>query len=151
MTGRTFPAITLWQPWASLIFWGIKRHETRGFPLPKRLIGEWVAIHAAARSIRPAELGPALDAIMLDHWGSGYEVSLPHRAVLGLVRFAAPIRTEDANPAWTPEEDRDRSAGDWTPGRWAWPIVEHHQLDEPFPATGRQGWWKIALDVELAP
>lgn len=43
-------AITLWQPWASLIAEGAKTIETRPFPHPWRsAVGERVAIHAAAR------------------------------------------------------------------------------------------------------
>jgi len=46
----TIPAVTLWQPWASLIASGAKPFETRAFPIPARLLGKRVAIHAAARA-----------------------------------------------------------------------------------------------------
>ena len=42
-------AITLWQPWATLVALGVKTVETRPGPAPLRLVGERVAIHAAAR------------------------------------------------------------------------------------------------------
>lgn len=143
--GRQFPAITLWQPWASLIFAGVKRHETRGFRLPDRLVGQWVAVHAAARSVRPAELTPELDAICQRQWGRDYETSLPHRAVVGLCRFAEPYRTEDERRPFADADDIH--AGDWSPGRWAWPIShELYRLDPPAKAKGRQGWWKVALE-----
>lgn len=137
-----FPAITLWQPWASLIFWGFKDHETRGFPMPERMIGEWVAIQAAARSVRPAELEPGLDAIIRAHWGDTYEVMLPHRKVLGLVRFGPSVLTNRTRPTG----EADRLAGNWEPHRHAWPILERVELDEPAPAQGRQGWWRVELE-----
>ena len=39
-------ALTLHQPWASLIACGAKRIETRSWPPPKSLIGKRIAIHA---------------------------------------------------------------------------------------------------------
>lgn len=42
-------AISLWQPWASLIACGAKRYETRDWPPPSKLIGQRIAIHAAKK------------------------------------------------------------------------------------------------------
>lgn len=42
-------AISLWQPWASLVAVGVKTIETRSWPAPKALIGERLAIHATAK------------------------------------------------------------------------------------------------------
>lgn len=136
------PAITLWQPWASLIFADIKDHETRGFPMPERLIGRWIAIHSAARSVRPHELCEALRQVCDANWGPGYETGLPHRQVLGLVRFGRSIETHRTR-ATTPS---DWAAGNWTPHRWAWPIDERVLLDERVFAKGRQGWWRVELE-----
>lgn len=40
-------AISIWQPHASLLLLGAKPFETRSWPVPKALIGQRVAIHAA--------------------------------------------------------------------------------------------------------
>ena len=42
-------ALTLWQPWASLVAIGVKTIETRSWRAPANLIGERIAIHAAAK------------------------------------------------------------------------------------------------------
>lgn len=42
-------AISLWQPWASLIACGAKPFETRSFAPPSDLIGQVIAIHAAKK------------------------------------------------------------------------------------------------------
>lgn len=42
-------ALTLWQPWASLIDRGVKTIETRSWAAPRSLIGKRIAIHAAKR------------------------------------------------------------------------------------------------------
>lgn len=43
-------AITIKQPWASLIVYGIKDIENRTWPCPKKYIGQRVLIHASATS-----------------------------------------------------------------------------------------------------
>ena len=48
-------AVTLHQPWASLIAHGYKTTETRGWPAPQALVGSRVAIHAAKRRPRRTE------------------------------------------------------------------------------------------------
>ena len=47
-------AISLWQPWASLIAAGVKPYETRSWAPPRELIGQPIAIHAAKRIDRGA-------------------------------------------------------------------------------------------------
>lgn len=42
-------AISLWQPWASLIACGAKPYETRDWAPPVNLIGQTIAIHAAKK------------------------------------------------------------------------------------------------------
>lgn len=42
-------AISLWQPWASLIACGAKPYETRDWAPPAALIGHYIAIHAAKK------------------------------------------------------------------------------------------------------
>lgn len=42
-------AISLWQPWASLIACGAKPFETRSWAPPRELIGQPIAIHAAKK------------------------------------------------------------------------------------------------------
>lgn len=47
-------AISLWQPWASLIACGAKPYETRSWAPPRDLIGQPIAIHAAKKVDRGA-------------------------------------------------------------------------------------------------
>ena len=46
-------ALTLHQPWASLIADGRKTIETRSWAPPRTLIGERIAIHASLKVDRP--------------------------------------------------------------------------------------------------
>ena len=42
-------AISLWQPWASLVACGAKPFETRSWAPPRDLVGQVIAIHAAKK------------------------------------------------------------------------------------------------------
>lgn len=135
-----FPAITLWQPSASLIFAGLKAHETRAFPLPEAKREVWIAIHAARRSV-PLVLG--LHALCRREFGPDYRETLPRGRVLGLVKFG-PSRPTEAAPAASAE---DQMAGNWEPGRFAWPIIDRRSFEQHvYEATGRQGWFSVDLE-----
>ncbi len=49
-------AISLWQPWASLVACGAKPYETRHWAPPRALIGQPIAIHAAKKIDKGAAL-----------------------------------------------------------------------------------------------
>jgi hypothetical protein len=66
-------AISLWQPWASLIACGAKRFETRSWAPPRDLIGQPIAIHAAKKIDREAVLF-AQDLCYGQHPTGGFEL-----------------------------------------------------------------------------
>lgn len=56
----SLPALTIWQPWASLIVADAKPWEFRGWAAPKAYRGKRIAIHAGARPPRAGESGIAM-------------------------------------------------------------------------------------------
>lgn len=113
-------AITLWQPWASLIIDGRKPIETR--PMPWHYVGV-VAIHAGLRVDRDACLR------------FGYNPdTIPTGAVLGtaykhgLLQFGTEFVAPD-------------DYGDYAPGRWGYFLEHPVKFSEPVPARGHQGFW----------
>lgn len=54
-------ALTIWQPWASLIAYGYKAYEFRGWLPPKHMWGTRIAIHASARKPKLKEIRAAYD------------------------------------------------------------------------------------------
>jgi hypothetical protein len=136
------PVISLWQPWASLIFERIKKHETRGPNTPLPHVGVPVGIAATAKFPPLKLISEELHEICMDVWGCGYNFTLPQGCILGTVVFDRRIQTVD----W--EGDReDEICGDWRPGRFAWPIRDVVKFGSPIPAKGKQGWWKHNLEV----
>ena len=81
-------AITLWQPWASLIADGRKTVETRSWAPPKALIGHRIAIHASKRAPIRGEWSPQLQAL-IDLWKRQGEFYMPLGSVIATATLAA--------------------------------------------------------------
>ena len=130
-------ALTLWQPWASLIVLRHKCFETRSWKMDG-LIGERIAIHAAKRPCKDldAELINEIAKLSLN------PAHLPLGAVVGAGVITAFYRTEAIAPSLPRPE---LVFGDYSPGRWAWRIEEVEALLEPVSARGRQGIWEWTL------
>lgn len=67
-------AISLWQPWASLIACGAKPFETRHWAPPGELIGQRIAIHAAKHLDKDTK-GFAEDLMYGQHDPGGFELA----------------------------------------------------------------------------
>lgn len=67
-------AISLWQPWASLIACGAKPFETRSFAPPASLIGQTIAIHAA-KKIDKGAAQFAQDLMYGQHETGGFDLA----------------------------------------------------------------------------
>lgn len=144
-------AISLWQPWASALFapradggpLAIKPDETRSWPLPDRMIGMEIAIHAAKRDTREERefwedvveedesFAKAFAAI-----GIGSYSALPRGCVIGSVIFASAVRTEISAP-----DEFARAWGNHSHGRYSWPVVNRKLYSSPVPCVGRQGFF----------
>ncbi len=72
--GFSMKAISLWQPWASLIACGAKPYETRDWAPPRELIGQPIAIHAAKKVDRQL-IEFAEELIYGQHKDGGYELA----------------------------------------------------------------------------
>src|SRR4051812_41602170 len=121
-------ALSLYQPWATLVLLGWKRHETRGWRTGHR---GWLLIHAARKMPAAAcELfGNATVRELLAAAGIRQERHLPRGVLLGAVRLAGCQRTEDADAAALTA--MDRLLGDYSPGRWIWSLEDPRPLAVP--------------------
>lgn len=165
-------ALTIWQPWASLIMAGAKPYEFRGWRPPASLIGQRIVIHAAARKIEEitalglwntlmerdydedgrifaAEtcLHPELALPILQRAYDPGNAPLPMSAGLGTAIVGGPrLGTEIAAEFGVPranDSDRDQHAN------WGWPMLDIDVWSEPIPMRGKQGLWNWPTPTEF--
>lgn len=146
-------ALTLTQPWATLVAIGAKRIETRSWKTPYR--GE-LAIHAAKglgklskwRFISMLDEEP-FKSVLKAHFGEYRAPYFPHPMLNNLPGGAIvatctildcfAITTSFADNAISSQE---RAFGDYTPGRYAWLLANVQKLETPIPAKGALGLWE---------
>ena len=134
--------ISIWQPYASLVVYRHKLIETRGWPAPKSLIKQRIAI-ASTKVIRPEQRDVMKDPgfrKFYDETGLPELDALPHGCILGTVTLNScdPITEEDLEDI----TDEERTFGWWQPGRYAWRLRDPEPFDQPVPARGQQGIWE---------
>ena len=116
-------ALTLRQPFASLVVAGVKDVENRSRPTKYRGV---LAIHA----------GLAIDNDAMTAHGHLID-DMPAGALIGTVRVIDCV--QDSESEWA------------IPGQWHWLLTEPRPFDTPIPAKGKLGLWTcevadIALD-----
>jgi len=136
-------ALSLWQPWASLIAQGHKEFETRNWATNHR--GE-ILICAAKKKI-PRESYHYLNWELKD---AGVKLTLnPNKFPLGVaVAIANLVGCYEVNrdPSWISQ--KELCLGDWSPGRYVWKMADVRPL-QPFPVKGQQGVFYVEVDDEL--
>jgi len=110
-------AITIQQPWASLIVCGIKDVENRSWKTPP---GE-ILVHAGKR----------IDLCAMDQFGHLLD-DAPTGALIGSVRITETVT--DSSSEWA------------MPDCWHWLLADAKECD-PIPMLGRQGIWTPDLCV----
>ncbi len=137
-------ALSLWQPWASAVVYGVKRNETRSWSTRHR---GWVAICAAKRRTQAEREAfedilsdsPESRAAFGDQLALDYDL-LPRGQILGYGYLAsvfpsAGFEVSTLEDAW----------GDYEPGRFVWCFHEIWRLATPLPCVGRQGLFELAV------
>jgi hypothetical protein len=143
-------ALTIWQPWASLIMAGAKPYEFRRWDYRKRyrgVEGQRVVIHAGARRMVPAELSDILSRLRSGETGLDVEKArpiveralrepqlFPRAAALGTAILQRP-RPVGQIFGGTIDSDRLDHA------MWAWPLSDIRPFEPIVPVRGFQGFW----------
>jgi hypothetical protein len=127
-------AISLWQPWASLMALGLKKNETRSWATSYR--GP-LYIHAAKKVIGwpNITIQVALESIAFQ----------PCDLPLGCLVCKVDLVDCQKIFIHTCHGERERSFGNYAPGRFMW-ITEHLETFDPVPFRGRQGLFNIDLE-----
>ena len=131
-------AITLHQPWASLVG-KYKHYETRGKATNYR--GK-IAIHAAIRQETTDYQVNELSDLLV-----GEEI--PFGSVIAIAQLTDCIKmTEEFI---SQQSETELRCGLWEVGRYAWKLENVEILDEPIPARGMPGLWEIEIPCSLFP
>lgn len=136
-------ALTIIQPWATLLASGHKGNETRSWKTNYR--GE-VLIHAA-KTPKDYTSGVYIDDPDGRHFHAAGITpnnfhALPRGAIIGKATLVDCIcidkkfrdQLKESNPA-------EYAFGDYRLGRYAWVMKDAVLFDKPIPASGKQGLW----------
>lgn len=138
-------AITLWQPWASLVRAGLKSIETRSWDTKHRGL---LAIHAGKKHVAGILAELMEQARMGRDWRDWYAALLkpPLGAVVAVGFLVRTWRTEAIEGPIV--DHRNHAFGDFSSGRFAWELINLHGLKDPVQVKGRQGIWQVPVEVE---
>ncbi len=136
-------ALSLLQPWASLVACGDKEWETRSWRPSGQTLGSTVAIHAS-KSFKKADRDWYRFLCETLALNAGPADQMPLGAIVAVATLSALQRTEVVTE-WIPP--KERTLGDYSPGRWAWQLLGVRKLDVPIPVTGALGLWTMPDDV----
>ena len=153
-------AITLWQPWASLIATGAKTFETRSWKTTYRgplvicsakgglskseLIHHlcFSSISEGLASIRKKPADPSRPYSVLSLY------DLPKGYALCVVNVVDCKKTDDLTQG---EIGTDKPVGDFSLGRYAWKLDLLYVFAEPFPVKGQQGFFNVDIPAGAVP
>lgn len=136
-------ALSLLQPWASLVVLGAKRFELRNW---KTLHRGPLLIHASQRKVHRSDRAFFREADHFRHFISDTD-TLPYGAIIGKVNLVDIVSTDEVihHPALFPgiHWPQEFAFDSWGPGRWAWQFEEAESFDEPIPAKGSLMLWEF--------
>ena len=142
-------AISLWQPWASLIVLGEKKIETRSWYTAYRFP---VLIHAAKRKNLSemeelAEYDEYVEALQSFIPADAKSMTvkqmmnaMPYGAIIGKATLSDCRTTRSVTPELSKKE---LMLGNYEPGRYAWILKNPVMFKEPIPYKGEQGFFNV--------
>lgn len=147
-------ALTIQQPWATLIALGEKRFETRS---RRTKIRGTIAIHAGKSIDMQALLVPEIRQALLKH---GYNdwTKLPYGAVIATAYLYDSFEITESQNNGASSIDKDGNIladfsgnefkfGWYEVGRYAWELRGANPI-EPIAVKGQQGWWNFNYKLE---
>ena len=151
-------AITIWQPYASLIVLGLKRFETRSWSTRWR---GTLVIHSASRCdwfVRhditrvqslihePANGGLWSEAGLSESQRrlarTRWDDPCLYESALGFVQLTDCRQMMDSGSRF------ENEVGQFGPGRYGWELDEPVAFEQPIPDRGQQGLWVPSFAVE---
>lgn len=136
-------ALSLRQPFASLMLHETKRFETRSWALRRSMWGVKLALHAS----KTYDAADQYCTNELMRWTQLQPVllgDLPLGMVLGVFVVEACYRTHEIVDRLS---ELEQAQGNYQPGRAAWKVKIVDVFDKPVPAKGKLGLWEWELSA----
>jgi hypothetical protein len=135
-------AITVYQVWAMLILWKLKRWETRSWR-PQMRLGDLLLIHAGKKfggAERQYLMQEPYKTALVKYGITDARAQLPFGAALCIAKLVSVRRVEDIrdNLTWM-----ERSFGNYADGRFGWELEIVHVFEKPIPMQGAQGIFTV--------
>lgn len=130
-------ALTLTQPWASMVAERVKLFETRSWGTRYR--GP-LAIHAAKSFPRDARALAQTSRFIPRPY------SFPCAAVIAVCRLVDCHQSTGFAPS-----ECENALGNWAPGRFIWCLADVEKLEMPVPMRGALGLWWCSLEPHTQP
>lgn len=136
-------ALSLLQPWASLVVMGAKTIETRS----------WSTRHRGPLLIHASQ-GKAGEIFASDPLFRKYIsdfIALPFGAIIGSVTLEKILRTEDfdlSDAAMNLLTLEEKAFGDYSSGRYGWLFSDPVVFINPVQARGMPGLWKCSDGIK---
>lgn len=148
-------ALTIYQPWASLIIAGAKPYEFRGWKPYPSVIGQRIGIHASARPVKRQNL---YDLILRLQGDEAWSTCLVADKALPILQHALDdpdslLRSHMMGTAILGDPKsgleiahefsaaRSTTATATSTQNWGWPMLDIKSLLPPEPMPGLQGLW----------
>lgn len=150
-------ALTIKQPWASLIVEGVKDIENRTWKCPEKYIGQRVLIHASKIPINfkfeikgQASANEIQIASMLNHC----EENNLYGAIIGSVEIVDCVINHTSIWAEKTEGVTDCNTNEFIPRRkprpiYNWVLANPIMFPEPIPAKGKLSFWEFNQGSEF--
>lgn len=139
-------ALTIRQPWATLMALGEKKIETRSWKSKYR--GP-LLIHAGKSLDKELCLREPIKSTLKKH---GYtEKNLPTGVIIAKCELVDCIQVKESNMCISPTailvdntkiDKNEYAFGDYTEGRYAWILANIKLLKDPIPAKGKLSLWE---------
>lgn len=144
----TMKALSVRQPWASLIALEHKQFETRSWALPAAHLNsdQWFALHAAkrwtARERDCAVADPIGERLLKAGVDLASDQPLPLGSIIALFRFGGCFMAGRRAVG-----EFELAVGDYTAGRFAFEIRDVRVLAQPVLASGLLGFWEVPAEA----
>ena len=136
-------ALTIQEPWASLLIKGKKKFETRNWQRNYRGL---LAIHSGKRSVHPFDYPLGLSEILDDLEITQDNLNNNKQKIIAIATLKEIHLMTDK---FINEQTQiERLTGFWQPGGYAWELTDIQPVSEPILVRGMPGLWEVSDKIQ---